>query len=45
MIVQPDEQFLEHREGADLAVHRESLAQRVPDAGMHRRRRDLHEAP
>ena len=45
MIVEADQQFLEHRERADLAVHGESLAQGVPDAGMHRRRRDLDEAP
>lgn len=45
MVVEADQKFLEHRQRADLAVHRESLAQGVPDAGMHRRRRDLHEAP
>lgn len=45
VVVETDEQFLEHGEGADFAVHRESLAQGVPDAGMNRRRRDLHEAP
>ena len=45
MLVEADEQFLEHGERADFAVHGESLAEGVADAGVHRRRRDLHEAP
>ena len=40
-----DQQILEHRERAHFAVHGESLAQGVADAGMHRRRRHFHEAP
>jgi hypothetical protein len=44
-LVQPEQKLLEHVERTYFAVHLESLAERIADAGMHRRRRDLHEAP
>ena len=44
-LIQPDQQFLEHVERAQFAVHRERFAQGVADAGMDGRRRDFHEAP
>jgi len=44
-LIQPDQKLFEDLERTHLAVHGERLAQSVADAGMHRRRRDFHEAP